>query len=120
MAGKKGGIFNSIGNATGLNSALGGTLGYFVNPIQRLADDQTNARRKVQNEIKMQEKQQADAEAAVATQKTQAEESEGQRRKRSAQRSARLSTSGRAGTILTSPLGESGTTQAGGKTLLGV
>lgn len=117
MSGKKGGIISSVGNATGLTAVTQAVY----NPLADIAGKgQERDRKRAKDETRRQEGLQAEAEAAVANQNTIAEQTEAQRKKRSAQRVARLSQSGRAGTILTSPLGDATGGSATGKTLLGV
>lgn len=127
MAGKKGGLLNSIGNATGLNEVAGGTARYMFNPIASMAEDQMRqirgAKREAKAEIARQEGIQRENERMASEQKQTQETARGFREQRSRQRMLAASRQGRASTILTSPLGSTGPAaaapEAGGKKLLG-
>ena len=126
MAGKKGGLLNSIGNATGLNEVAGGTARYLYNPIASMAEDQMRqirgAKREAKAEIARQEGIQRENERMASEQQQTQETARGFREQRSRQRMLAASRQGRASTILTSPLGSTGPAaapEAGGKKLLG-
>jgi len=126
MAGKKGGLLSGIGKA------FGGTAKYLLpglNVGQVVAGSEAvygqtikpinEAKREMKQEAGRQAKLQADAEALAADQEKTAELSTQQRQKRAAQKAMAAGRGGRAGTILTSPLGTTGAPSSGGKTLLG-
>jgi hypothetical protein len=116
MAGKKGGILSSVGNAIGSGKYLFDPLG---SSVEDQARKQRNVKAEIKQEIETANAQQAAAEAEMANQKTLEDQSFKQQSKRRSQKALSLSKQGRSGTILTSPLGEAGGGQSSGKTLLG-
>jgi hypothetical protein len=130
MAGKKGGLLSSIGNATGLGKVFGGTAKYLIPGIGgaigvgEAVYGQTikpinEAKREMKQEADRQAQIQADAEALAADQAKTAELSSQQKQKRATQKALAAGRGGRAGTILTSPLGLTGSASVGSKNLLG-
>lgn len=125
MGGKKGGFVSSIGNATGLSSFVGGSGKYLVsgglsavyeNTIQPI----NQAKREGRQEIARQKAVQAENERMVADQESTVKRGQEMRQTRARQRLLTASRSGRASTILTSPLGGgAGAAPEGMKTLLG-
>lgn len=112
MGGKKGGLLDSVGNATGLKDAVGGSLGYLIPGagLARVAYENTikpmnEAKRKMKQEKGRQIALQAENERMEADRKMVAEKGQGLRQARARQRSITAANSGRAATIATSPLG---------------
>lgn len=128
MAGKKGGVLDSVGNATGLNEVVGGSAKYILGGGLQAVYENTikpmnEAKRGAKKERQRQEQLQVENERAMADQKNIQNKGVELRAARARQRAIAAAVGGRNSTILTPPgasLGAAPMTDVGSKkTLLG-
>lgn len=133
MGGRRGGLLNSIGNATGLNSVASGSARYLLNPLgigaiggaaqvayENTIQPMNEAKQEAKREVARQQGIQRENERMASEQQQTQETARGFREQRRRQRMLAASRQGRASTILTSPLGATASApEAGGKKLLG-